>query len=68
MKGDYMKDDNNIEDKIDCFARINKEICNALIKKECKNCSFYKHKDDVSDYEEILKKGKKELLKTGKKD
>ena len=42
MKGDYMKDDNNIEDKNDCFARINKEKCNALIKKECKRTDLKK--------------------------
>lgn len=54
---------NKEEDKKDCFARINKKICNALSEKECKNCNFYKYKDDVLDYEEILKQGKKELLK-----
>ena len=53
---------NKEKDKKECFARINKEICNALSEKECENCNFYKCKDDVLDYEEILKQGKKELL------
>ncbi len=49
-------------DKIDCFARINEKICNALNEKKCENCSFYKNKKDVPNYSIYLKKGKKELL------
>ncbi len=49
-------------DKIDCFARINEKICNALNEKTCENCSFYKNKKDVPNYSIYLKKGKKELL------
>jgi len=53
-------------DKIDCFARINEDICNALNEKNCEDCVFYKHKDDVKDYDKILKQGAKELLKNKK--
>lgn len=53
---------NTENDKLDCFARINESICNALNTKECKNCRFYKHKKDVPNYSIYLKKGKKELL------
>lgn len=42
------------EDKIHCFARLSSKKCNALKKKECKNCSFYKHKDEVQNYEKYL--------------
>ena len=55
---------NTENDKIDCFARINESICNALNTKECKNCRFYKNKKDVPNYSIYLKKGKKELLDT----
>ncbi len=47
-----LKDDEN--DKINCFARISKESCNALNEKKCKNCSFYKHKNQVPDYKKYL--------------
>lgn len=50
---------NTENDKIDCFARINESICNALNTKECKNCRFYKHKKDVPNYSIYLKKEKK---------
>lgn len=53
---------NTENDKLDCFARINESICNALNTKECKNCRFYKNKKDVPNYSIYLKKGKKELL------
>jgi len=53
---------NTENDKIDCFAKINESICNALNTKECKNCRFYKNKKDVPNYSIYLKKGKKELL------
>lgn len=42
------------EDKIHCFARLSLTKCNALKKKECKNCSFYKHKNEVQGYEKYL--------------
>ena len=54
------------EDKIDCFARINEHICNALNEKKCENCSFYKSKDQVKNYSVFIKKGKKELLGNNK--
>lgn len=53
---------NNQNDKIDCFARINENICNALNEKKCENCSFYKNKKEVPNYSAFIKKGKKELL------
>ena len=53
---------NTENDKLDCFARVNESVCNALSTKECKNCSFYKNKKDVPNYSTYLKKGKKELL------
>ena len=56
-----------MEDKKDCFARINENLCNALLEKKCKDCSFYRHKDEAEDYKPILEKGKKELLKKTKK-
>ena len=45
---------NEENDKIDCFARISKIKCNALKKKECKNCNFYKNKSQVPDYKKYL--------------
>lgn len=45
---------NESNDKLDCFARISKIKCNALKKKECKNCSFYKPKKEVPDYKKYL--------------
>ncbi len=56
-----------MEDKKDCFARIDENLCNALLEKKCNNCSFYKHKDEVKDYKSILEKGKKEILKNIRK-
>lgn len=53
---------NEVNDKVDCFARISEEYCNALTIKECKKCSFYKTKKDVPNYSIFLKKGIKELL------
>jgi len=46
-----LSDDN---DKIECFARISKYKCNALIKKDCKNCNFYKDKKKVVNYKQYL--------------
>lgn len=51
------------EDKSDCFARIDDNTCNALVKKDCKNCSFYRPKCEVPNYEKFLRLGKKELVK-----
>lgn len=51
---------NDSNDKIDCFARISEKKCNALRKKECKNCSFYKHKKEVPNYKSLIDK---DLLK-----
>lgn len=45
----------NENDKMNCFARISAKECNALKKKECSNCSFYKCKEDIKNYESILK-------------
>jgi len=56
------------KDKLDCFARINKDICNALTIKNCKNCNFYKCKKDVPNYSQYLKKGTKELLQSKEKE
>lgn len=53
---------NEVTEKLDCFARISENCCNALTVKNCKNCSFYKPKKDVPNYSYYLKKGKKELL------
>lgn len=36
--------DDILKDKLECFARIDKDNCNALIKKDCENCKFYKHR------------------------
>ena len=36
-------------DKTTCFARINENECNALAKKECKKCRFYKHRDKIKN-------------------
>lgn len=33
-----------IEDKTDCFAWFDKNKCNALVSKNCKNCMFYRTK------------------------
>ncbi len=61
MKGKRMNNKNIIvlsqeekEDKIECFARINKVNCNALKKKHCHNCSFYKDKSEVPNFKKLL--------------
>lgn len=36
-----------MNDKLDCFARVNKERCHALVEKNCENCKFYKHRDKI---------------------
>lgn len=41
-------------DKQDCFARISETECNALIKKNCDNCKFYKHYLEIKKYEKYL--------------
>ena len=43
-----------VEDKVNCFARISATECNALSKKECANCGFYKHYTEVKGYEKYL--------------
>lgn len=55
------------ENRLDCFARIDETTCNALVKKDCKNCSFYKRKCEVPNYERFLRLGKKELVKKNEK-
>lgn len=60
-----------IEDKVNCFARIDENTCNALIKKECKNCKFYKHRAMIKNnpfyaysYDDV-KQLKKDINKRG---
>lgn len=53
-------------DKQDCFARISEYECNALIKKQCKNCNFYKHYQDVMKYEKYLPKKMKGKICNGR--
>ncbi|MCI9279877.1 MAG: hypothetical protein HFJ02_03650 [Bacilli bacterium] len=59
-----MKNDNLVvassKDKTDCFAWISKGKCNALNSKDCKNCSFYRSKSEVPNYEKYI--SKKDLL------
>lgn len=43
------------------FARLTKSKCNTLSKKEYENCSFYKHYNEVKNYEKFLPKDFKEL-------
>lgn len=46
---------NKIEiDCKDCFARLSEKECNALICKECKNCSFYKAITEEPNYYQWL--------------
>lgn len=52
-----------ITDKSDCFAWLNEKQCNALSKKDCKNCSFYKHYLEVQNYQLYLPKGFKRNTK-----
>lgn len=47
---------NNKEDKTDCFAWITKVKCDILKRKECKNCSFYKNKNDALNHNKNLLK------------
>ncbi len=49
-------------DKKECFARLAKEKCNALSKKECENCSFYQHYSQVKGYDKYLPKGFTRLI------
>lgn len=60
--------DKDKQDKPECFAWINEKTCNAFSVKDCKNCSFYRHKKEVPNYSIYLKKGKKELLEDKKED
>lgn len=51
---------NSEKDKPDCFAWLSEHECNALICKDCSNCSFYKPKSEVPDYKKYIRcKGKK---------
>lgn len=36
-----------MNDEESCFARINKKRCNALNKKDCKNCKFYSDRSKI---------------------
>ncbi len=52
------------DDKRNCFAWLSKCECNALNIKECKNCSFYKPKNEVKGYEKYIeKRGNKKCVK-----
>ena len=55
--------ENERDDKPDCFAWLSTLKCNALSKKCCKNCSFYKHKSQVPNYEKYLIEERKERNK-----
>lgn len=44
------------KDKPECFAWISKTKCNALSCKNCKNCSFYKHRSEVPNYSKYISK------------
>ncbi len=55
---------NGSNDKLECFARISENVCNALRKKECSNCSFYKNKKEVPNYKNLIDKDL--LIKVGK--
>ena len=51
-------------DKINCFARIDLNTCGALTKKECKDCKFFKTNDQVDGYTKIqIKLIKEEVQK-----
>lgn len=53
-------------DKKDCFAYIDEKTCNALCTKQCKDCSFYKPKKDVPNYEKYIEKRlKRKEVKNG---
>jgi len=47
---------NESNNKLDCFARLSKIKCNALKKKECKTCTYYKKRSEVSNYEKYVSK------------
>lgn len=47
---------NNDKDKCNCFAWLSKNKCNALSTKNCSNCSFFKDKKDVANYQKYLPK------------
>lgn len=49
-----MDEDNILEligedDATNCFARIDCTHCNALIKKECKDCPFFKYRSEIKN-------------------
>lgn len=57
MKNDFVViADVELEDKPNCFAWLSKSKCNALNSKDCKNCRFYKHKNEVPNYKKYLPK------------
>ena len=43
----------------DCFAYVSKNYCNALLVKNCSQCSFYKSKQEVPNYQKYLLTSKK---------
>lgn len=43
----------------DCFAYVGKNYCNALSIKNCSQCSFYKSKQEVPNYQKYLLNSKK---------
>lgn len=43
----------------DCFAYVSKSYCNALSVKNCSQCSFYKSKQEVPNYQKYLLTSKK---------
>ena len=43
----------------DCFAYVSKNYCNALSVKNCSQCSFYKSKQEVPNYQKYLLNSKK---------
>lgn len=43
-------------DKIKCFAWISPTKCNALSCKNCSNCSFFKDRKDVPNYDKYIDK------------
>lgn len=57
------------EDKKDCFARIDRNKCNALIERQCNGCRFYKHREKIRNnpYYAYSFKNKEEHLKMMKK-
>lgn len=55
---------NESSNKIDCFAWISKNKCNALSSKNCQNCSFYKHFSKVLNYSKYI--SEKDLIERNK--